>query len=445
MQGNNHDDVRRHNLSIILRAVHRGGPSSRADLTRLTGLNRSTISALVAELVQLGLVGERQPDATRQVGRPSPVVEASGRVAALAVHPEIDAVTVGLVGLDGVVHRRIRSVVEHSPSAAEAVSLAAAVIEGLRGDLELFDVVGVGVAVPGLVRTVDGVVRHAPHLGWVDEPFAERLADATGYPVVAANDASLGVLAERYFGAGRGLTDLVYLNGGASGIGGGLIVGGRVVGGHAGYAGEFGHTRVSESQALDSAGFRGTLEAEVTRRGLLEALAGDSGGADESGFGLGGLDRLDGLGDLDSRDGRRQGGLGGSGESDEGDDERFGAFGIEAADADELERALLASTSPRVRAEVNRQIDYLAVALASAINVLNPQLVVLGGFLAALRAVDPERLQAAVAELTLRELLADVHIDSARLGSDLPMIGAAELAFDEVLGNPQAFVRGSRP
>lgn len=393
MQGNNHDDVRRHNLSAILRAVHRGGPTSRADLTRLTGLNRSTISALVAELVQLGLVAERQPDATRQVGRPSPVVEARGQVAALAVHPEIDAVTVGLVGLDGVVHRRIRSAVDRSPSAAEAVSLAVGMFEELRGDLEAVDVVGVGVAVPGLVRTLDGVVRHAPHLGWVDEPFAERLAEASGYRVVAANDASLGVLAERYFGAGRGLTDLVYLNGGASGIGGGLIVGGQVVGGHAGYAGEFGHTRVSESPVLDSAGFRGTLEAEVTRRGLLEVL-----------------------------------GLGG-----------------DTVDADEFERVLLASQSPLVRAEIDRQLDYLAVALAGTINTLNPQLVVLGGFLAALRAVDPERLQAAVAELTLGELLEDVRIDSARLGSDLLMIGAAELAFDDVLGNPQAFVRRARP
>ena len=392
MQGNNHDDVRRHNLSTLLRLVHRSGPTSRAGLTRLTGLNRSTISALVAELTQLGVVTERQPDATRQVGRPSPVVEANSRVVALAVHPEIDAVTVGLVGLGGVVHRRIRCPVEQSPDAAEAVRLAAAVIKDLRAQLDTeFDVVGVGVAVPGLVRTTDGVVRRAPHLGWVDEPFAERLAAASGYPVVAANDASLGVLAERYFGVGQGLTDLIYLNGGASGIGGGLLVGGQVVGGHSGYAGEFGHTRVSESDVLDSAGFRGTLEAEVTRRGLLEAL-----------------------------------GLG---------------IGIDGADADELERALLASDSPRVRAEVNRQLDYLAVALAGAVNVLNPQLVVLGGFLAALRAVDPVRLQAAVAALTLPEVLAEVRIDSARLGSDLLMIGAAELAFEAVLRNPQGFVR----
>ncbi|MDH6235753.1 ROK family transcriptional regulator [Cryobacterium sp. CG_9.6] len=391
MQGNNHDDVRRHNLATILRVVHRSGPTSRSALTRLTGLNRSTISALVSELVLLGLAAERQPDATRQVGRPSPVVQANPRVVAIAVNPEIDAVTVGLVGLDGVVHRRIRCPVEHSPSATEAVNIATAVIDGMRGELALrFDVVGIGAAIPGLVRISDGVVRNAPHLRWTDEPFAERLSAATGWPVVAANDASLGVLAERYFGAGVGLTDVVYLNGGASGIGGGLLVGGSLVGGHAGYAGEFGHTRVSQSAARDSAGIAGTLEAEVTRSGLLAVL---------------GLDNT--------------------------------------ADADDLERALLASDSPQVRAEVNRQLDFLAVALAGAINVLNPQIVVLGGFLAALRAADPDRLQQAVAALTLPEVLAGVRIDSARLGSNLLMIGAAELAFEGVLGDPQAFAAGS--
>lgn len=383
MQGSSHDDVRRRNLSVILRLVHLGGAASRSRLTRLTGLNRSTIAALVAELAELGLVEEREPDSTNQVGRPSPIVAVSDRFVAIAVNPEIDAVTIGIVGLDGTVHRRIRHPLEHSPSVAEAVDISAAVIEGLRSELESrFTVIGIGVAVPGLVRASDGLVRHAPHLGWVNEPLARMLRTATGYPVLAANDAGLGATAERYFGAGRGLTDLIYLNGGASGIGGGLIVGGQAAGGFDGYAGEFGHTRVSGSDRTDSAGIAGTLEAEVTRSELLEVL------------------------------------------------------GLPGADADELERALLAADSPAVRAEVNRQQDFLAVALAGAINILNPQLVVLGGFLAALLAANPERLRAAVSALTLRAPFDEVRLSAALLGSNLLMIGAAELAFGALLDDP---------
>jgi predicted NBD/HSP70 family sugar kinase len=383
VQGNNYDDVRRHNLSVILRLVHRGGAASRSLLTRQTGLNRSTIAALVGELVELGIVEERDPDATNQVGRPSPIVAVSERVVALAVNPEIDAVTIGIVGLDGTVHRRIRYPTERSPSVGEAVNIATAVIEGMRGELDSrFQVIGVGVAVPGLVRAHDGLVRLAPHLGWIDEPLAEMLEQATGYPVLAANDASLGAMAERYFGAGKGLTDLIYLNGGASGIGGGVIAGGNAVGGIGGYAGEFGHTRVSSGTAVDSAGIAGTLEAEVTRSALLDVL------------------------------------------------------GLESADADELEYALVASESPAVRAEVNRQLDFLAVALGGAINILNPQLVVLGGFLASLMAVDRGRLHSAVAAQALGAPYGTVRIAAAELGSNLLMIGAAELAFERLLEDP---------
>jgi len=386
VQGTNHDDLRRHNLSIILRLVHRSGAASRAQLTRLTGLNRSTIGALVAELSERGLVEERTPDPTKLAGRPSPIVAASDRVVAIAVNPEIDAITVGVVALSGVVHRRIRFATPTSPTAAEAVHIAAGIVAELSSELTEYSIIGIGVAVPGLVQASDGLVRNAPHLGWVDEPLSDLLAAATGLPVVAANDASLGVTAERYFGAGAGMTDLIYLNGGSSGIGGGLVVGGVAAGGRAGYAGEFGHTRVSGSSHTDSAGIAGTLEAEVSRDALLAVLG------------------------LPSSE----------------------------TDADALQSALLTSDHPAVRAEVNRQLDFLAVALAGAVNVLNPQLIVLGGFLAALHAVDPDRLDRAVAALTLDAAFADVSIRPAILGSNLLMIGAAELVFEALLLDPQS-------
>ena len=386
MQGNNHDDVRRHNLSIILRLVHRGGAASRAQLTRLTGLNRSTIGALVAELVERGLVEERTPDPTKLAGRPSPIVAASDRVVAIAVNPEIDAITVGVVALSGVVHRSIRFATPTTPTVAEAVAITASIVTDLRREFGEYSIIGMGVAVPGLVRAHDGLVRNAPHLGWVDEPLCDLLAEVTGLPVVAANDASLGVTAERYFGAGQGMTDLIYLNGGSSGIGGGLVVGGVAAGGRAGYAGEFGHTRVSAGCRTDSAGIAGTLEAEVTRGALLDVLGLPAG----------------------------------------------------ETDADDLERALLASTAPAVRAEVNRQVDFLAVTLAGAVNILNPELIVLGGFLAALYVVDPGRLTRAVAALTLGTAFDEVQIAPALLGSNLLLIGAAELAFETLLLDPQS-------
>ena len=130
--GTNLDTVRRHNLATVLGIVHRGGPVARSALTQATGLNRSTIGALVAELAELGLVVERDPESSNRVGRPSPVIAPDGRVVAIAVNPEVDAVTVGVVGLDAVVHRRVRYPTGHVPTAQEAAAIASAVIDGLR-------------------------------------------------------------------------------------------------------------------------------------------------------------------------------------------------------------------------------------------------------------------------------------------------------------------------
>ena len=116
----------------------------------------------------------------------------------------------------------------------------------MRSELETrFRVLGIGVAVPGLVERSTGTVTLAPHLGWRDEPLADRLAAATGYRCVVSNDARAALVAELWFGAGRDRTDVVYLNGSASGIGGGVVSGGEPLLGRHGYAGELGHSVVN--------------------------------------------------------------------------------------------------------------------------------------------------------------------------------------------------------
>jgi predicted NBD/HSP70 family sugar kinase len=383
-RGNNLDTVRRHNLGTVLGMVHRSGPAARSALTQSTGLNRSTIGALVGELVDLGLVVESEPGVNNRVGRPSPVVTASPDVVAIAVNPEIDAITVGVVGLDGTLHRRVRYPTGHAPTATEAATIVGAVVDGLRPDLATFArTMGIGVAVPGLVREADGVVRLAPNLEWVDEPFTAMIEEATGFVTRSANDASLGATAERYFGAGRAASDLVYLNGGASGVGAGVIVNGVPMTGISGYAGELGHTLVNSNGVRCHCGAIGCLETEVSQTALL------------------------------------------------------GVLGLASADSDELDRALAASAGvPAVAEEIDRQLRFLAVAIRNATNIFNPQLIVLGGFLGALYTVAPERLTRLIADQALRASGESLVIARAELGSRLLMIGAAELAFGPLLADP---------
>ncbi|PZQ89588.1 MAG: transcriptional regulator [Leifsonia xyli] len=381
--GDTVDSVRRRNLSTVLELVHHGGGPSRADLTALTGLNRSTIGALVAELVELGLVEESDPSSTNRVGRPSRRVLPDARPAVIAVNPEIDAVTVALVGLGARVDHRVRRELDHVPTPEEAAAVVGEVVDELRaGPARDRRLIGVGLAVPGLVRASDGVVRWAPHLGWRESSFARLVESVVALPTVADNDATLGALAERLFGVGRGVDQLVYLNGGASGIGGGVIINGQPYRGAHGYAGEFGHNRPRLDDPAHRATVGGTLEEEVSRARLLEIL------------------------------------------------------GQRTLDEPEFEAAVLGSTDPALRAELARQQIVLGGALGNAINVLGPELVVLGGFLASLLAWDAPALDAAVAARTLPIAAEGTRIRPAALGRDRLLIGAAELAFAGVLRDP---------
>lgn len=383
--------VRRANLARMLSAVHRTGPLSRATLTADLGLNRSTIGALTSELGRLGLVTETAGAPEGRIGRPSPVISARGDVVAIAVNPEVDAVTVAAVGLDRRVHARHRAPSADLITPADLAGLVAATVSQWREEaLAAASVIGVGIAVPGLVQPADGLVVHAPHLRWTDAPLADLVSSATGLPTTVGNDASYGAHAEYLFGAARGVTDVIYLNGGASGIGGGLVVGDVLVGGARGLAGEFGHNPAALEDAADRrSGARGALEDEVSRHRLITAL------------------------------------------------------GVAAADDAELRTALQRSSNPAVVDEVDRQRRILATAVASAVNILDPAVVVLGGFLAALIETEVELFAAAVARQTIAGSAPLIRI--AELGDDRLLIGAAEAAFAALLDDPVATIAISEP
>ncbi|WP_309711037.1 ROK family protein [Pseudolysinimonas sp.] len=385
--GGSLDDLRRSNLSIVLGLVHANREISRAELTRATGLNRSTIATIVADLEFRGIVEAADPRATNRVGRPSATIIPTERIVAIAVNPELDATIISVVALGGRVLRVVRYENDRIPSAREVANAVAAVVAGMRPDLERHHhLVGIGVAVPGQVRSRDGFVNLAPHLEWVDEPLAEMITEATGLPTSAGNDAACGVVAEGMFGAGRGQSHLVFLNGGASGIGGGVIVGDSLLAGSEGFGGELGHTLVNSDGQLCHCGATGCLETEVTRAAFFEAL---------------------------------------------------GWVGSSAADLpDRLTSAADLSTAGR--AEIERQLEFLAIALRNVTNTFNPGRIILGGFLADLHRLGGDLLTERVRATALRGPGLSVDIMASELRRDSLQVGAAELAFRSVLRDPAA-------
>lgn len=380
------DLIRQQNLSSVLSLLHSRGALSRAQLGATTGLNRSTVTGLVMELTELGLVREAPGgERTGKVGRPTLDIEPEDHVAALSVRAEPLAVTVALVGLGGVVHARLRHDTAGAPSPKRFVQIVASSVEAMRADIDRhYRVVGAGLAVPGLVNA-NGSVLVSPTLGWRRDPVAARLSDELGMPVAAGNDASIGALAESRFGVGVGVGNLLYLGGAMHSIGGGLIIDGTLLRGTSGYAGELGHTVVDPRGRACVCGRRGCLEAEVS------------------------LDNLEPL------------------------------LGRRKLDEDELDVELGVARNPRVLAEVTRQVEMLSLALTNFVNAFAPETVVLSGYLGCLLSVSRERLADAVRVHPLGAEGRAIRLERAHLRSRLMLVGPAELALADLLSNPAGF------
>lgn len=276
--------LREHNLSAILTALASASspdaiPTSRAGLAKMTRLTKPTVSKLVEELVDAGLVQEGTP-ISGGAGRPMvPLQPAAGTL--LAIGLEVAADHVSCLGIDlagGTLARRTEYLRVTSSSADEAIALAARLVQEVRTEAcdvagRDLPVVGVVAAIPGRIAPDDGRVLSAPNLDWTEVPFVGRLDEqlterlgAHDWPVRAQNDNRLSVLTEIDM---RPRESFVYVRG-STGVGGAVVLEGALLEGVHGWAGEFGHMVVEPDGARCRCGRRGCLEAYISYHSLLE-------------------------------------------------------------------------------------------------------------------------------------------------------------------------------
>lgn len=268
--------LRERNCARVVDALRRRGKASRSELARMTGLSRTTVGSLVAELQERGFVVEHA-DGDRQPGRGRPpVLLRLDRSAGVAVGIDFDhdRVRIALADLSSTVLAEDCAEIDVDHSAGDAIDAAVRMVEHLRVGAEVDEtqLVGAGVGLPGPIDRLTGTVRSELILpGWAGVPARETLAERLGLRVQVDNDANLGALAEVSFGAGRGLSDVVYVRLG-SGVGAGLVLGGRLHRGAAGLAGEIGHVQVRVDGAVCRCGNRGCLETVATEAPLRALL-----------------------------------------------------------------------------------------------------------------------------------------------------------------------------
>ncbi len=381
--------VRRHNLAALLERLHVEGSTSRSELGAGLGLNRSTIADLVQELEECGLVVEQGVASQSGPGRPSPMVHVRPEAAvALAVEVGVESVAVATIGLGGHVFDLASAALPRPGTSPEdLVGLVADLSVSLTRDLPAERVVAVGAAVPGLTRRTDGFVRLAPNLGWKEVPFGAMLAaalDLAPEQVHVANEADLGALGEHRRGAGRGFDNLVFVSG-EVGIGAGLVIGGRPMLGAAGYAGEAGHMLVNPTGRRCTCGARGCWETEAGEAALLRAVGLSS-----------------------------------------------------TPDADVVKAVLerVEAQDPVALRAVARTGRWLGLGIGNLVNLLNPEVVVLGGMFQTLHPHLREAMMDAVRRQSLDEVLGSLEVVPSALGTSAQLHGAAELGLAAVLADP---------
>ncbi|MET9254056.1 ROK family protein [Streptomyces sp. NPDC003717] len=383
-------------LGPALELVHTGRAPTRAVLTAELGVTRATAGAVAAELEALGLirVDARPTAATGSQGRPSHRLSvAEDGPVALAAQVHADGFRAALVGLGG-------RIVATTPGCevvdADPAKVLASVIEAGAGLLRDSGrrCVGAGLAVPSAVAEPDGLALNPLHLAWpagapVRRIFAEQVrAAGLDGPAFAANDVNLAALAEHRHGAGRGARDLLCVATGHRGVGGALVLDGRLHTGSSGLALEVGHLTVNPEGRPCHCGSRGCLDVEADPLAFLTA-AGRSPGPEYSLL----------------------------------------------KQSEDLIRGHY--DDPTVRAAAEALIDRLGLGLAGLVNILNPDRIVLGGLHRTLLEADPERLRAVVADRSLWGQSGGVPILPSGLSHN-SLVGAAELAWQPVLDDPLA-------
>jgi predicted NBD/HSP70 family sugar kinase len=381
--------VRRANLGVVLRDILSAGACSRADVAARTGLTRGTVSSLVGELVELGFVRETgETAAPKGVGRPGVTLELADVMVGVGLEVNVDYVAVSVEDFTGAVRYERRSYRDNRGSAPGPVldrlgraardALDAVSAEGLRP-------MGISVAVPGLVEEASGTVVFAPNLGWHGIPVAAELEQRLGLPVLVENESNLAALAEHWTGAAVDIDDFVCVFG-EVGVGGGVVLGGRLFRGSHGFGGEFGHVSVDPEGRTCACGSRGCVETLVGQ----EAIAADAGIA------LSGRTR----------------GL-----------------------TDELVRRAQEGSEDVVRV-LKEAAHWLGVALASTFNVLDLRAVVLGGCFGPLSPWLVDDVRRTLEERSLAARSGSFAVLPSAFGDGAAVRGAAALTLHRVLEAP---------
>jgi predicted NBD/HSP70 family sugar kinase len=379
------ESLRELNRSRVVNVLRDLGVASRADIARRTGLSRSTVSSLVAELQEAGVIVDRDGAHDADGGR-------GGRPPRLIALDRSAGVSVGIdfgkrhlaVAVSDLSHEILAEAWREMPNDydfSRGMDAAEALVKDVlvRWNFKPKQVIGVGLGLPGPIHQPTGTVGSATILpGWHGVRVGEEMQRRLALPVRVDNDANLGALAELHWGAGRGCSNLAYIKV-ATGIGAGLVIGGRLFRGTGGTAGEIGHTTIDDSGPICRCGSRGCLEAYAAAPAILELLR--------------------------------------------------SSLGEELTSEQLIERTTAGDLA--CRRAIADAGNHLGAALANLCNLLNPERIVVGGSFSAVGDVLLAPMREAVRRRAISTAAEDVEVVPGVLGERAELLGAVALVLYE--------------
>lgn len=401
--------VREINLSHIMQRLRMHSSLSRAALAEVTGLNKSTVSSLVQELIDQRLVREIGLDSSG-IGRPSMLLELNPE-AGYIVSCEIgvDFISVLCANFGAQVlwrHKESTKNITNQQAIMDRVLILAqeAIDAGRTHCSACGGLLGISVGVPGLVNTSDGTLLFAPNLKWENVPLRSILQDAfDGIPIFVENEACMAALGEYFFGAAKDYEEVLFISAGV-GLGGAIVRGGHLFKGKTGFASEFGHMTMDPDGEPCNCGNRGCWETQVSQSSVFRYIR------------------------------------------------RAVYEGQASVLCDMTHNDLDRLTIPLV-VEAARQMDqlavdaleqvghYLGIGIASLVNALNPDLVVFGGILSLANEFLLPIVNAELQQRALRWNAAATHIVPAQHGFDACVMGGVALVYQIVLSQPDSLRR----
>ncbi len=381
--------VKRANTSLIANTLRTQGPLSKAQLSRITNLTKSTVSSIVNELIAQGIVREAGIGSAGSTGGRRPVMLELNEHAFYVVGLDIGTTAIHAIvtNLTGVVlnEKRILSLPRDGLHSLihRTVQLIQATVQ--ESGVEMQAILGVGVAAAGLVDHQQGLIRFSPNFGWRNVPLGSLLQEVLNVPVWVDNCTRVMARGEMWFGSGKDVSNLLYVNVGY-GIGSALVIDGELLGRDS----EMGHVTVQDDGPLCGCGKHGCVEA-ISSGSAIEARAREAAVQQHSTLLL---------------------------ELCQGDVTAIsGEMVASAAEAGDL-------VSQKIISEAG---EYLGRAIAAVVNAYNPELVIVGGGVSQAGKLFLEPVRRGFQKHVMPDFYAENKIVGSRLGTRGGVLGGAGL------------------